>query len=393
MSSLPPTKTQIRQWDTASLGQQGQEWTQAAQTTLTEHGAVSRQLADSPGFWRGDAADAMRVKGEETRTSLSSVVTALEQAGTVATQAGPSLLAAKTTAVNAIDTAEKERFVVGEQGDVGYTKELLAWVQAELGTMSWQIAHSVLYKQAQKHEDVIKPALRAAADAAETVRNALDKAFENVKLPPGWELEAIVTEYQAQADPGGMVTWPEEGLLGLIAGPTGKAKEVTAAEAEMLDNLSMGDKIRFYRIMTEAEDTANGMFEGDLEQDDQTDAFRHAYWNALMTREFGEDWTKEYTFKHEGRPDNASVREAMDLYNNEIGRTIALQNPDASPEELQDLVKEAVGRGDTVVINQERQLSWSDDVPIGQTVDSSDLDSRPKFLPGSPVPDDSPSPK
>ncbi|GGL05366.1 WXG100 family type VII secretion target [Nocardia jinanensis] len=137
MSSVPPAKTQIRQWDTASLGQQGQEWTRAAHTTLTEHGAVSQQLADSPGFWRGDAADAMRVKGEETRTSLSSVVTALEQAGTIVTQAGPSLLAAKTTAVNAIATAEQEQFVVGEQGDVGYTKELPAWVQAELGTMSW----------------------------------------------------------------------------------------------------------------------------------------------------------------------------------------------------------------------------------------------------------------
>ncbi|NUP26411.1 MAG: hypothetical protein HOQ36_10845 [Nocardia sp.] len=393
MSTLPPTKTQIRQWDTASLGQQGQEWTQAAQTTLTEHGAVSRQLADSPGFWRGDAADAMRVKGEETRTSLSSVVTALEQAGTVATQAGPSLLAAKATAVNAIDTAEKERFVVGEQGDVGYTKELLAWVQAELGTMSWQIAHSVLYKQAQKHEDVIKPALRAAADAAETVRNALDKAFENVKLPPGWELEAIVVENQVQADPGGMVTWPEDGLLGMIAGPLGKAKQVTAAEAEMLDDLSIGDKIRFYRIMTEAEDTALGVYEGDLEQDDHTDAFRHAYWNALMTQEFGADWTTEYASKHEGRPDNAAVREAMDLHNNEIGRTIALQNPDADPEELQQLVKDAVARGDTVVINQNHELSFSDDVKVGDTVDSDIFNENPRFLPGSPLPDDKPSPK
>lgn len=283
--------------------------------------------------------------------------------------------------------------MVGDQGDVGFTKEMLAWVQGELGIASWQSAYSILYKQAKKHEEVIKPALRAAGDAAETVRNALDKAFENVKLPAGWELEAIVTEYQVEADPGGMVTWPEDGLLGIVAGALGKAKQVTVAEAEMLDQLSLVEKAKFYQLMTEAEDTALGVYPGDKEQDDQTDAFRHAYWNALMTQEFGEDWTKEYGSKHEGRPDNAAVREAMDLHNNEIGRNIALQNPDASPEELQQLVKDAVGRGDTVVINQGHELSWSDDVAIGDTVDSDIFNENPRFLPGAPLPDDNPSTK
>ncbi|NKY37505.1 wnt family protein [Nocardia speluncae] len=333
------------------------------------------------------------MKGDQTRTSLSSVSTALEKAGTVLTSAGTALFTAKTTAVDTIANAERERFLVGETGDVGYSEELLAWVQQEMGVASWMVAHSVLYKQAESHRDAIKAALRAAGDAAESVRTELDRAFEDVRLPPGWELEAVLLENQAEADPGGMVKWPEDGLLGMIAGPLGKAKDVTAAEAEMLSNLGLGDQIRFYRIMTEAEDTANGMYDGDVEQDDHTDAFRHAYWNALMTQEFGEDWTTEFTAKHEGRPDNASVREAMDLHNNEIGRTIALQNPDASPEELQGLVKDAVERGDTVVINQDRELSWSDDVEIGQTVDSGELDNRAEFLPGSPVGDDGSSPK
>ncbi|WP_058855872.1 DUF6973 domain-containing protein [Nocardia jinanensis] len=161
----------------------------------------------------------------------------------------------------------------------------------------------------------------------------------------------------------------------------------------MLDDLSIGDKIRFYRIMTEAEDIALGVYEGDTEQDDHTDAFRHAYWNALLTQEFGADWPTEYGSKHEGRPDNAAVREAMDLHNNEIGRTIALQNPDADPEELQQLVKDAVARGDTVVIDQGHELSFSDDVKVGDTVDSDVFNENPRFLPGSPLPDDKPSPK
>ncbi len=161
----------------------------------------------------------------------------------------------------------------------------------------------------------------------------------------------------------------------------------------MLDRLSMGDKIRFHRMMVEAEDTAKDMYPGDVDQDDQTDAFRHVYWNALMTQEFGPEWTQEYASKHEGRPDNAAVREAMDLHSNEIGRNIALRNPDASPEELRELAGQAVEKGDGVVINQDRTLSWSNQVPIGQTVDSAVLDANATFLPGSPVSDNKPSPK
>ena len=37
-------------------------------------------------------------------------------------------------------------------------------------------------------------------------------------------------------------------------------------------------------------------------------------------------------------PGNSADREAMDLYNNEVGRQIALAHPDASRQELADLV-------------------------------------------------------
>ncbi|WP_051132969.1 WXG100 family type VII secretion target [Nocardia paucivorans] len=392
MTSLPPTKTQIRAWNTAPLADQGAEWTRAAQAVLDQHGAVSRQLADSPGFWRGDAADAMRGKGDEARSSLSKVAAALDKGGTVSTRIAQSLSAAKTTAVDAIAAAEAERFIVAEDGSVGFDQALPAWTMAEHG-VSQLVARMVLRSGAEQHRNVIQAALRAAADAAESARTTLDQVFADVPIPPAAELEAILNKYQVQADPDGMVTWPDEGVLGFLGEKLDKAKLVTVAEAEMLDRLSLGDKVRFYRMMTEAEDTALGMYPGDLEQDDHTDAFRHIYWNALMTQEFGPEWTQEYASKHEGRPDNAAVREAMDLHNNEVGRNIALQNPDASPEELRELVRQAVERGDAVVINQDRTLSWSNQVPIGQTVDSQVLDANATFLPGSPVSDNNPSPK
>ena len=71
--------------------------------------------------------------------------------------------------------------------------------------------------------------------------------------------------------------------------------------------------------------------DGVREIDNQTDAFRHAYANALMTQKFGEEWTRKFATAHEGRENNYASSEAMDLYNNEIGRQIAVDNPNASP--------------------------------------------------------------
>ncbi|WP_280312685.1 DUF6973 domain-containing protein [Nocardia abscessus] len=393
MSSLPPTKSQIRSWNVAPLAEQGSEWGRGVKAISDEHGAVSRQLADSPGFWRGPASDAMRDKGTEALSSMSKVATAFEKGEQASSLIGNILGFAKTTAVNAIATAEEQKFVVAESGAVGYDDTTLAWLLSQSDT-SWAMADFVLRAIAKQHQTDIVAALQAAADAAENARKAIENAFADVPIPPGAELERIVTDYQVEADPGGMVEWPD-GTLATLMGlkPGFEPQNVTVAEAAMLEQLSLGDKIRFYNLKTEAEDTANSLFPNDNTQDNHTDAFRHAYWNALMTQEFGEDWTNEYTSKHEGRPDNAAVREAMDLYNNEIGRKIALANPDADQEELQDLVKDAVERGDTVLINPNQRLSFTHQVGEGQAVDSAEFDKNPQFLPGTPLPNDRPSPK
>ena len=61
-----------------------------------------------------------------------------------------------------------------------------------------------------------------------------------------------------------------------------------------------------------------------------------------MTQRFGEQWTRDFTTAHERLPNNPATAEAMDLYNNQIGRQIAVNNPDASPEQLADLVEQLV---------------------------------------------------
>lgn len=53
----------------------------------------------------------------------------------------------------------------------------------------------------------------------------------------------------------------------------------------------------------------------------------------------------------------------MDLYNNEVGRRIALENPDASEGDLADLVEQAIADGEMVVIDGEGNLVPSNSIP------------------------------
>ena len=100
--------------------------------------------------------------------------------------------------------------------------------------------------------------------------------------------------------------------------------------------------------------------------DGHRDAFRHAYWNALMTQKYGETWTNAFATAHEGVPGNTANREAMDLYNNEIGRSIGAANGNASPEELGNPVEQSLNQGKLVVIDRSGNLEWSDRVVRGQ---------------------------
>ncbi|WP_067466736.1 WXG100 family type VII secretion target [Nocardia amamiensis] len=406
---MPPTKTQIRQWNFDALTEQGSEWARAAQTVTDQHRVISQQLADSPGFWRGSAGEAMRAKSEEAKTSLSKVVTAFDKAEPATSQIVYLLGFAKSTAVNAIKAAEDEKYTVGETGDVTYDPAVLAWLMEKDGAEK-SVAEAALNQGARQHRDAIVKALREAGDAAASARETIEKVFADVPIPPNARLDEILNNYQVEPDPQGLVEWPDNELLKQLRripwlGDQIPQEKVTVSEAAMLDQLSLLDKAKFFQIQSDAKDVCEELYpdtrvDGDGKevkdsQDNHADAFRHTYWNARMTQEFGEEWTKEYASKHEGRGDNAAVREAMDLHNNELGRKIAMANPDASPEELQDIVKDAVDRGDAVLIDQNQQLNWTNKVSPDHDVDSDAYDANQDkaYLPGSPTTDNRPSPK
>lgn len=173
--------------------------------------------------------------------------------------------------------------------------------------------------------------------------------------------EDILTEYQVSD--GEVISWEPGWPANMLTDP----ERITEKEGEMLDDLSLLSQKSFRDIRDRAFNWADERFPGQGREDGHNDAFRHAMWNALMARKYGEAWAEDFGTAHEQRPGNESAREAMDLYNNEVGRRIEAENPDADVYELADLVEQAVRDGEMVVIDQDGDLAYSDEVDPGAT--------------------------
>jgi hypothetical protein len=213
------------------------------------------------------------------------------------------------------------------------------------------------------YESALNGHLRRLSDLGYLPPGELDLGpGDNRKSP-----DQILSDYQTDPDPDGTVRYPPP-PLGLITGQ----KTITKTEARMLDDLGLLGTRDFQGVVDDSFGAAESRFPEEGQEDGHGDAFRHAYWNALMTEKYGADWADRYGTAHEGLSGNPADREAMDLYNNEVGRRIATDNPDASPEELADLVDQAVRRGEMVVIDGNGDLRYSNEVQIGQTGSADD---------------------
>lgn len=67
---------------------------------------------------------------------------------------------------------------------------------------------------------------------------------------------------------------------------------------------------------------------------DNTDAFRHGYWNALMAKNHGADLAKQYADAHEARPESTGLDLEMDLSNNQTGRDYGITYSDLTEDAL-----------------------------------------------------------
>jgi hypothetical protein len=63
------------------------------------------------------------------------------------------------------------------------------------------------------------------------------------------------------------------------------------------------------------------------------DAFRHCYWNALMTISVGRNDAKKIADLHEDHNGGSSAERKMDLKNNDIGRQVGIESKTAAEAE------------------------------------------------------------
>jgi hypothetical protein len=78
---------------------------------------------------------------------------------------------------------------------------------------------------------------------------------------------------------------------------------------------------------------------------DLANAFKHAYWNALMTKYMDYDFAKYIADNHELNPGGTQKQTDMDFWNNKVGRDIgeALKDKGITDEEVyaQEILKNA----------------------------------------------------
>ncbi len=103
---------------------------------------------------------------------------------------------------------------------------------------------------------------------------------------------------------------------------------------------------------------------------DQVDAFRHTYWLALLTLEIGERRARKLGKIHEkgnyqqfkkGKIEDGAlpdkISSEMDLFNNELGISIAKTKP---TENLNNLVIESIKKGEGKIIKQDQEHHFLD---------------------------------
>lgn len=78
-------------------------------------------------------------------------------------------------------------------------------------------------------------------------------------------------------------------------------------------------------------------------RNDESDAFRHCYWSALISRDLGRHEAIKFTTLHEMRPGNALAEKSMDLRNNAVGAEIGKKG--LTDEELSEKCYEALETG------------------------------------------------
>lgn len=192
-------------------------------------------------------------------------------------------------------------------------------------------------REAAKGDPYFNAGAKLPAAFGSTIPQLIDDMYKSVKLDKNTIFEA---------------------LFGL------KKQGMTEKERQMLEKLSPTELLALDQTRKLAEKAAIERYGAGTQFDGTADAFRHAYWNALMAERFGQKWADDFATAHEGAPKSLPQASAMDLHNNEIGRQVARDNPGVHPLALQRLIDEKLRDGSLMVYDKNGNLVPSNQVPL-----------------------------
>ncbi|MDP2232364.1 MAG: hypothetical protein Q8K89_01920, partial [Actinomycetota bacterium] len=99
---------------------------------------------------------------------------------------------------------------------------------------------------------------------------------------------------------------------------------LNSAEKALAKSWRATQLLSYYNASKAALKRAQAKFPGWALKNDKADAFRHAYWNAALSRLIGRKSAKVWTDAHETGAVGQPWREkSMDLHNNFVGRDVS----------------------------------------------------------------------
>lgn len=347
-----------------------------------EFNSADSEYSKSNEYFQGPAGDKAREQSGTEKSDGIKTVDVIEQLPDIISSINSTFRSEIAKIRNALEDVKSSKWDLfcKDNGDVASRKS--NWETAKEHWWDPLSAIAEKEKESSDLQDDIKDALAKIRDTDLTetkIQQTLEDLSDTVKrgmavIPTDPELARILQENQIPKDK--MVLWPDGAVLAAIrlVDPDFNPSSMTESESEILEALivKQGGPLfakstleDFQAIKLKAENAAkDGQF-GDSVFDGQGDAFRHAYWNALMTDKYGAGFANAFATAHEGIGGPAN-REAMDLYNNNIGRQIALANPGASADELASKVSAAIDDGKLIVVNKVNPegpvIAWSNTV-------------------------------
>lgn len=334
----------------------------AAQQVLTETIRTGRSaqlldtVASSSANWQGDAANGFRQMVAGSRTRIDELASQIQHFVTTMNTYADGLDSAHQQVRRCLDIAAGFGVPWGDVQRAAFDPAALELLPPGKGPAT----ESDLRRRAELVEEFNSVMIRARLTA-----HAADNAFmQAMRLSPA----EIMLSYQVGDDPRQKepfhANWIEDRIPQLNGYRVG-------TEQDLFTALSTEERAEFMLISNKAWEECRKRFPNQGELDGHGDAFRHAFWNAMLTRRFGPEWAAKYTTAHEMNADTkpyTQTFESMDLYNNEVGRNVAQETSGQSLDQVADAIERAVRQGRTVVVDAQGNLQYSDQVAGDQTI-------------------------